>query len=254
MTTEAGQDVAAYERQARAEVAAWREKVLRRSGPLARAAGGVQRRINRMIPEKIHAAVTAAIEQMTRAIMTGADFTTADPLTTGTLADRETKVQARIDAYRKTGAVEGAVAGAGGFLLAAAEFPVLMGTKIKLLFDIAALYGHDGRDPDERLFILSIFQMAFSSAEHRHEIFAGMADWDARRAERAAALDGMDWRRFQQQYRDYIDLAKLAQLLPVVGAPVGAAANFVLLDRLGATAVSAYRMRWFARGHSTPSA
>ena len=38
---------------------------------------------------------------------------------------------------------------AGGFLLAAADFPVLIGLKIKLLFDLAAIYGHSGDDPDQ---------------------------------------------------------------------------------------------------------
>jgi hypothetical protein len=31
---------------------------------------------------------------------------------------------------------------------------------------------------------------------------------------------------FQQQYRDYIDIAKLAQMIPVIGAAVGAIANY----------------------------
>lgn len=235
----------AYEHTARAELAAWREKMLREPGALGRLATSVQQRINRVIPERVHAALTAAIEQMTRAIMTGADITTADPLASGSLSEREALVRKAVDVYRKTGMVEGAVAGSGGFLLAAAEFPVLLGTKIKLLFDIAALYGHDGRDPGERLYILSIFQLAFSNAEHRRAVLEAMDDWDAPRPGGPRTLESVDWRRFQQQYRDYIDLAKLAQLLPVVGAPVGAAANFLLLDQLGSTAVNAYRMRWF---------
>lgn len=56
----------------------------------------------------------------------------------------------------------------------------------------------------------------------------------------------IDWRRFQQEYRDYIDLAKLAQLIPIVGAPIGAVVNYRLLDQLGEAAINAYRMRWFA--------
>ena len=59
------------------------------------------------------------------------------------------------------------------------------------------------------------------------------------------SLDDFDWRKFQQEYRDYIDLAKLAQLLPVIGAPVGVVANNRLVRKLGRTAMNAYRMRWF---------
>ncbi|MEX0635911.1 MAG: EcsC family protein, partial [Ferruginibacter sp.] len=52
-----------------------------------------------------------------------------------------------------------------------------------------------------------------------------------------------DWRNFQQEYRDYIDLAKLAQMIPVVGAAVGLVVNYRLLKKLGETATNAYRMR-----------
>ena len=159
---------------------------------------------------------------------------------------REGLVRQRIAAYRTMAAAEGGVAGAGGFLLAAADFPVLIGLKIKLLFEIAALYGHDGESWDERLYILSIFRLAFSSAEHRREVYLSMTDWDDRGAERPSTMADFDWRRFQQQYRDYIDLAKLAQLLPVVGAGVGVVVNYRLIDKLGKTATNAYRMRRFA--------
>lgn len=63
-----------------------------------------------------------------------------------------------------------------------------------------------------------------------------------------ARIEDFDWRRFQQEYRDDIDLAKLAQLLPVVGAPVGAVVNWRLVDRLGEAAVMACRMRWLGKG------
>ncbi|PTT05509.1 EcsC family protein, partial [Caulobacter sp. HMWF025] len=54
-------------------------------------------------------------------------------------------------------------------------------------------------------------------------------------------------------YRDHIDLAKLAQLLPVVGAPVGAIVNWRLVEWLGQTAVMAYRMREEGAGGSRPT-
>ena len=56
-------------------------------------------------------------------------------------------------------------------------------------------------------------------------------------------MNEFDWRNFQQEYRDYIDLAKMAQLLPIIGAPVGYLVNNSLLKKLGVTAMNAYRMR-----------
>ena len=51
--------------------------------------------------------------------------------------------------------------GAGGILLGLADFPLLLGIKIKFLFDAATLYGFDTSDKEERLFILHVFQLAF---------------------------------------------------------------------------------------------
>ncbi len=182
---------------------------------------------------------------MTRTILTGADLTTAPPVIGESLAQRDRRALAALDTYRKTAAVEGGVAGAGGFWLALADFPALLVIKIKLLFDLAAIYGHESDRFEERLYILGLFQLAFSGAEHRATVFHGLEDWDGR--EHPADFEHFDWRTFQREYRDYIDLAKLAQMIPVVGAPIGAFVNWRLLERLGDTAINGYRMRWLAR-------
>jgi hypothetical protein len=59
-----------------------------------------------------------------------------------------------------------------------------------------------------------------------------------------------DWRTFQQEYRDYLDIAKMAQLIPVIGAPVGLVVNYRLIKKLGVTAMNAYRMRWIDALHT----
>jgi len=233
---------ATYEAAARDELATWKRHVLRGPGVWDRATRGVQDRINQAIPEKVHAVVTKAIEQLTQGILTGSGWTSARPLTFASLQEREGRVRDQIGFYRATASVEGGVAGAGGFLLAAADFPVLMGLKVKMLFEIAALYGHTGTDWRERLYILHVFQLAFSSARHRPEVLQKLEDWIAG-VDQPASLADFDWRRFQLEYRDYIDLAKLAQLIPVIGAPVGAVVNYRLVDHLGRTAMNAYRMR-----------
>nr|WP_255408393.1 EcsC family protein [Caulobacter sp. FWC2] len=57
------------------DLLAWRADLTKPAGPLNGLARAAQTRINRIIPEKVHAAITAAIEGMTRALLTGADFT-----------------------------------------------------------------------------------------------------------------------------------------------------------------------------------
>ena len=70
-----------------------------------------------------------------------------------------------------------------------------------------------------------------------------MVDWNNKIQQLPKDINQFDWRNFQQEYRDYIDIAKMAQLLPVVGAPIGAVVNYSLIKKLGETAMNAYRMR-----------
>jgi hypothetical protein len=114
---------------------------------------------------------------------------------------------------------------------------------MKMLFDIAALYGYDVKDFKERLYILHIFQLTFSSQQYRKTVFAQLENWDQRKADLPNHFRDFDWRNFQQEYRDYIDLAKLLQLIPGIGAAVGAYVNHRLTRRLGINAMQAYRMR-----------
>ena len=139
--------------------------------------------------------------------------------------------------------MEGGITGAGGILLGLADFPILIGIKIKLLFDIASLYGFDVADYKERVYILHIFELAFSSHEHRRNVYLKMTNWNEKSKNLPADINQFDWRSFQQEYRDYIDLAKMAQLIPVIGAPVGFVVNNRLIKKLGVTAMNAYRMR-----------
>lgn len=229
----------------RAELEAWRARVLKRPGLWDKASRAAQDSINRAIPERVHAVVTSGVEAMTKGILTGSEVLRARPPAGGSLAAREAKAQAIIRACRNAASVEGGVAGAGGFLLAAADFPALMAIKVRMLADIVAVYGWGGGAAAERLFLLHIFHLAFASAKRRPEALKALEDWIAGMNQPDGVAD-YDWRRFQQEYRDYIDLAKMAQLIPVVGAPIGTVVNWRLVERLGETAVMACRLRWFS--------
>ena len=203
----------------------------------------LQKKMNSYIPEKVHKALTVAIKQMIRTVLFGAKHITKGPPAARQLEEAEAEVMKLLKNYRRTASVEGGITGAGGILLGLADFPILLGIKLKMLFDIASLYSFDVKDYKERLYMLHIFQLAFSSQEHRREVFMQMIDWDVKKNQLPEDINEFDWRNFQQEYRDYIDLAKMAQLVPGIGAVVGVIVNYKLIQKLGTTAMNAYRMR-----------
>ena len=235
-----------YQKQIFPELSAWQKQMLRRPTLINRLSKSIQVKINTWIPEKIHQAVTVTIKQMIRGVLFGANYTTAKPMSGAPLQMREAAVRKRIKFYKNTAAVEGGITGAGGILLGFADFPVLIGLKLKLLFDISSMYGFNVKDYKERVYILHIFELAFSSHLHRRKVYLKMADWDKKSSDLPEDIHQFDWRNFQQEYRDYIDLAKMAQLIPFVGAPVGFVVNSRLINKLGKTAMNAYRMRALA--------
>jgi uncharacterized protein (DUF697 family) len=203
----------------------------------------IQNKVNHVIPDKVHQGITLAIQKMVQAVLFGSIYTSSKPLQAASLQYREALIKRKIDRYKKTATAEGAVTGAGGLLMGLADFPLLMGLKLKLLFEIASLYGYDIKDYRERLHILYVFQLAFSSRKRQKELFQFLSSWETLSKSLPPNLNQYDWRTFQQEYRDYLDLAKMAQLIPVIGAAVGAVANYRLVSKLGTTAMNCYRMR-----------
>ncbi|MEH7180816.1 EcsC family protein [Neobacillus vireti] len=229
-----------YELKVYDEVEDWKRKLTRRSGMMNRISKKAQGKINEMIPEKVHNMMTESIKGMVKTTLFGSQLTTNKNQAAGlTLAERDELMRKKTAVFQKTALVEGAGTGAGGILLGLADFPLLLSIKMKFLFEAAAIYGFNTKEFEERLFILHIFQLAFSSDEIRRETLSEIENWEKRKQ----SLVEMDWRKFQQEYRDYIDLVKMFQLVPGIGAFVGAYANNNLLKHLGETAMNAYRLR-----------
>ncbi len=235
--------VTTYQKKIDEELKAWQKKMCRRPSYAGKLSKSLQDKINSLIPAKVHKAITATIKQMVRVVLFGSKYTVPKKPVFHSLEVTETAILQKINNYKKTAAVEGGLTGAGGVLLGFVDFPVLLGIKIKLLFDIAAMYGFDVKDYKERLYILYIFQLAFSSQKFRRSTFDQIENWDQKSKELPDNIHDFDWHNFQQEYRDHIDLAKMAQLIPGIGAVVGVIANYQLIKKLGNTAMNAYRMR-----------
>ncbi|MEG0306361.1 MAG: EcsC family protein [Clostridium sp.] len=236
-----------YESIAYEELNQWKKRMIKKPGLGNNISKAAQNKINGIIPEKFHGLVTEVIKNMVSVVLLGSEYTTIEPLMYGTLLEREMLAKEKVHFYRKAGTVSGAATGAGGFVSSLADFPILISVKIKLLFEMSSIYGHDTKDYTERLYILYVFQIAFCSDKRRIEIFNIISNWDEYLRTLPKNHEDFDWRTFQQEYRDYIDLAKLLQILPVIGAAVGAVANYKLVEKLGYTAMNGYRLRYFIK-------
>lgn len=230
-----------YERKVQEELHNWRKKILKQPSLFHQLSKKAQTKMNEMIPEQAHQIITDSMKGMVKATLAGSNMTTKKGQSIGmSLMERDELLKEKLTTYRKTAVIEGAGTGAGGILLGLADFPLLLSIKLKFLFETADIYGFNTDDYAERLFILHVFQLAFSSDHKRKETLYIIDNWQ----EEKTRLIDVDWRSFQQEYRDYIDLVKLLQLIPGFGAIVGAYANHNLLDTLGETAMNAYRLRF----------
>lgn len=234
-----------YDEIALAEYSAWLMKTRKRPSLVNKLTKGTQRTINDLIPEKVHRVITFAIENMVKGVLFGTKYITPSPFPAISLLQREVKVKKIIQMYTRTASAEGAITGAGGILMGLADFPAFLGIKMKMLFEIAAAYGYDVRDFKERLFMLYIFKLTFASQETRNSTVEIIENWEDYQVKFPEGLEAFDWKAFQLEYRDYMDLAKLAQLIPIIGAGVGAVANYKLSAKLGDTAMQCYRSRYF---------
>lgn len=233
-----------YTKSVKRDLCRWKKRMQKSPGLIEKGSKGIQTKINGIYPEKYHEVLTTTIKNTFKAVILGSEYTSSPPLLNLSLEERDQLANATIKKYTKIAMVEGAGTGAGGFIASLADFPLLISIKIKLLYELAAIYGFNTKDYKERFYILSIFELTFSSQSHTNTVFKRINNWEQYKLILPTDLNMFDWRTFQQEYRDYLDLAKLMQMLPLIGAPVGAYVNHKLVNRLGDNAISAYRLRW----------
>ena len=226
----------------KAELLLWQQEMLKQPTLGNQVIKGMQVRINNLIPDKVHRVFTKAIKEVTRAVLFGAEYTTSANHNIEDLLSAEEKAKERVRFYSSSASAEGAITGFGGFIWGLADFPLWLSLKMKMLFEIASIYGMDVSNMSERIYILHIFEITFSSQKNRNRTFKVMQNWHEYK-QTQEDIHEFDWRRFQLEYRDHIDLAKLLQLIPGFGAIVGAYINLNLTKKLGEFAMNAYRMR-----------
>lgn len=234
-----------YEELVIDEIREWEKLLLKKPAIYQKAAKSVQRKINQKIPQRFHDMVTTSFKGMVKTVITGSDWLDRSAVKTGqNLEECDELLQQKVKQYKKVALVEGAATGAGGFMLGVADLPLLLSIKIKFLYDAAGCYGYDIRKLEERVFILYVFTLVFSDYTNRRKILPIIKNWDNEyKGKFQSNQDEFDWQGLQQNYRDYIDLAKLLQLIPGFGAIVGGYANYNFVKDLGDTAKNCFRLR-----------
>jgi len=227
-----------YDKQIEKELKRWHDEILKDAGILERASGRIQKQTQKLVPRKVQNTITAAVEFMAETMLTGSQLLSIHADTSElAFAEREYMVLQNFQKYQKAAITQGIGFGMGGILLGLADMPALMSIKIKFLFDTAKLYGYNPELFGERLYLLNVFQLAFSGREYRLKIYRRLEEWDGQEH------SNIDWEKFQIEYRDYLDIAKMLQLLPVVGSVAGGTANHKLMNRLREKVMNCYRLR-----------
>jgi hypothetical protein len=237
-----------YDKKVFEEVVQWENEMLKKPALYSKVTKKIQIKINKKIPKRVHDVITSSIKGTVRTVLTGSDWLDRRNVKKGnTLFECDQLTEEKIKQFRKIATVEGITTGAGGILLGVADLPLLLSIKIKFLYDTAGCYGYDIKKLEERVFILYIFQMVFSDYQTRKNIYPIIKNWEVENRQKFIDNNSdLDWVSFQQNYRDYIDLAKMLQLIPGFGAIVGGYANYHFLKDLGETAKNCYRLRRFA--------
>ncbi|CAI6086132.1 EcsC family protein [Cohnella sp. JJ-181] len=247
-----------YEEKVRQELEIWENGLYKTPGLLEKASKRVGDKINAIIPAKVQNTITGTVKVIVRTTLFGAEYTPKRNVERS-LALEQADEQARqvISLYQKIAAAEGAGTGAGGILFNAVDFPALIAIKMKLLFELAHVYGYSTAAFSERIFILSLFQLTYAENQRRKIILNRFRDWNNEKLQWSSDSEyykELNWETFQKEYRDAIDFRKMLQLVPGIGAVAGAWANYSIVEELGQFAMNGFRIRRLADAMPDPLA
>ncbi|MYL38624.1 EcsC family protein [Halobacillus litoralis] len=229
-----------YEQKVKKEAVRWSRSLDKRSALLQRTSKPFQQRINNRIPGRIHKLMTESVRSMIEAALTTSEYLRPVAVEDWTWEERERKVKELLKQYKRTASLEGAGTGAGGIWLGLADFPLLLSIQMKFLFDAAQVCGMNIHSYENRVYLMHVFMLAYSSDEVRKQTKEKVMNWKDVPIEEKI----VDWKTLQMEYRDTLDIVKLLQIVPGIGAVVGFVANGRLLEQLGETALQSFRLRF----------
>lgn len=144
------------------------------------------------------------------------------------------------DNHTNFATVQGATTGFGGIFTLAIDIPLLLGTSLKVLQEMAITYGYDPRKKEERIFIVKCMQFSNSDFVGKQSILKELTETNTEQ-EAISRLQG--WREVILSYRDNYGWKKLFQLVPVLGMIFGAFINRYTIQDVAEAGEMLYQKR-----------
>lgn len=158
--------------------------------------------------------------------------------------------------------VQGGALGMGGFALLPADIPALFGIAIRAIKEISFCYGYGEDSEGERDYLLKVMQTGSAGdVKAKIEFMLGLkqteqiliqvawkkmtAELAAKKINQLAALAAI--RQFAKSLGIQITKRKAMQMIPVVGALVGASFNGLFVNDICEAAYMSYRRRFISQ-------
>ncbi|GMX62965.1 EcsC family protein [Paenibacillus elgii] len=191
----------------------------------------------------------SVLDQLNRQLASRLDTPAlADALTLGEVASLPLAVMdGAADEFARSrtlfATAQGATTGFGGIFTLAIDIPAILGLSLKVLQEMAMVYGYDPNDKRERVFVIKCLQFASSDIVGKKAVLEELADFDNEHRQRDAISQLQGWREVVTIYRDNFGWKKLFQLVPVAGMIFGAVLNRSTLQDVAEAGKMLYRKR-----------
>ncbi|MBM7607662.1 hypothetical protein JOD29_000906 [Lysinibacillus composti] len=144
----------------------------------------------------------------------------------------------------KFATVQGASTGVGGLFTLVVDIPMILGTALKTLQEIAIIHGYHPNDQKERVFIVKCLQFASADIVGKEAILNELAMMHEEQNSSQSMISQLKgWQEVFFTYRDQFGWKKLFQMVPIAGIIFGAFANKGMIEDVSEAGIMLYRKR-----------
>ncbi|MBM7643874.1 hypothetical protein JOD45_000065 [Scopulibacillus daqui] len=139
--------------------------------------------------------------------------------------------------------IQGATTGFGGMFTLVADIPILLGTSLKVLQEMALIYGYDPNDASERIYMIKCLQLAFSMSVGKRSVLRELRDFQTEKSNEQVISQLQGWREVFNTYREHMTWKKLFQTVPLAGTLIGSTMNKGMIEKVAETGQMLYKKR-----------